>query len=373
MNETNPGMNRKTLALLAALAASGAFAEPFPAEMLVGTWKMSKTYVSESRTRGLNVASKISGRISTTLSFLGDGKCRITSIQTTADSVGHPMSFTYRYEYDAGNLELTGVVGFKDGDVKPIPPCLNASRFELRRIDNETFELKYGDVSQYDEFSRFMNIVSRSKYLADGTLEVVQERAIAKGLTNDTVIRHPTMVFRRVKDLSPEKQVKEGSPIYRIASFAHEDENDFAYRFKLELLDREGNKLKSFRRVKQEFEVALKEEIAKTFDGDFSSLFVEIPEFRLQGDLVWGTAVALRMTPLSLSYSPVTRRGKMSISLVANQFDIARQLIRKNIESLARSSNIAVREGEIPPAARFYLGREQVRDGNVLEIEFMTE
>lgn len=34
---------------------------------------------------------------------------------------------------------------------------------------------------------------------------------------------------------------------------------------------------------------------------------------------------------------------------------------------------IALTTGEIPPAAKFYLGREELKDGNVLEIEFKTE
>ena len=57
----------------------------------------------------------------------------------------------------------------------------------------------------------------------------------------------------------------------------------------------------------------------------------------------------------------------------ANQYEEARQWVRKNIETLARDKNIALTTGEIPPAAKFYLGREEFKDGNTLEIEFKTE
>jgi hypothetical protein len=40
---------------------------------------------------------------------------------------------------------------------------------------------------------------------------------------------------------------------------------------------------------------------------------------------------------------------------------------------LARDKNVALTTGTIPPAARFYLGAERIKDGNVLEIEFETE
>ena len=57
----------------------------------------------------------------------------------------------------------------------------------------------------------------------------------------------------------------------------------------------------------------------------------------------------------------------------ANQYEEARAWIRKNIETLARDKNIVLTTGEIPPAAKFYLGREELKNGNILEIEFITE
>ena len=81
----------------------------------------------------------------------------------------------------------------------------------------------------------------------------------------------------------------------------------------------------------------------------------------------------LTISVASLIYDPNTRKGKLAVRVNANQYEEARQWVRKNIETLARDKNIALTTGEIPPAAKFYLGREEFKDGNTLEIEFKTE
>ena len=88
---------------------------------------------------------------------------------------------------------------------------------------------------------------------------------------------------------------------------------------------------------------------------------------------VEGRAVVLSVSVVSLKYDPNTRKGILAAKVGANQYEDARNWIRKNIETLARDKNIALTTGEIPPAAKFYLGREELKDGNVLEIEFKTE
>ena len=81
-----------------------------------------------------------------------------------------------------------------------------------------------------------------------------------------------------------------------------------------------------------------------------------------------GRVVVLSFCVTSLAYDPNTRTGKLAVKVNANQYEEARKWIRKNIETLARDKNIALVTGEIPPAAKFYLGREELKDGNVLEI-----
>lgn len=132
--------------------------------------------------------------------------------------------------------------------------------------------------------------------------------------------------------------------------------------------------LSAFRVVQQEFRDAIKEDYAESFAGaDAATLFVEFPEYRQQGNRIEGRAVVLTVSVARLEYTPNTRSGVLAVRIGANQFEEARRWIRKNIETLARDKNIALVTGEIPPAAKFYLGRETLKDGNILEIEFKTE
>ena len=75
----------------------------------------------------------------------------------------------------------------------------------------------------------------------------------------------------------------------------------------------------------------------------------------------------------TLDYDPDTRKGRISVTFAEGHYAEARRWTRKNIETLARDKNVALRTGEIPGAAKFYLGAERVKAGNVLEIEFETE
>ena len=76
---------------------------------------------------------------------------------------------------------------------------------------------------------------------------------------------------------------------------------------------------------------------------------------------------------LSLTYDPKTRKGVMSVRIEANKYEEARAYIRKNIATLARDANVALKTDTLPPESHFYLGREEIKNGNILEIEFETE
>ena len=167
--------------------------------------------------------------------------------------------------------------------------------------------------------------------------------------------------------------VQEGAPLYNILLCKRETGNDFSYRFELELLVKNSS-LQTFRTVQQEFRRAVKEDYVESTPGVApGNLYVEFPEYELKGGKIEGRAVVLAISVTSLVYDPATRTGKLAVKVNANQYEEARKWIRKNIETLARDKNIALVTGEIPPAAKFYLGREELKDGNVLEIEFRTE
>ena len=166
---------------------------------------------------------------------------------------------------------------------------------------------------------------------------------------------------------------KEANTLYNILSCKRETGSDFAYRFELELLGKNSS-LRTFRMVQQEFRKAVKEDYVESTPGaESDNLYVEFPEYELKGGKIEGRAVVLTISVTSLTYDPNTRTGKLAVKVNANQYEEARKWVRKNIETLARDKNIALTTGEIPPAAKFYLGREELKDGNVLEIEFKTE
>ena len=162
-------------------------------------------------------------------------------------------------------------------------------------------------------------------------------------------------------------------PIYNILSCEREAGNDFAYSFTLELVGKDKS-LRTFRHVQKEFRQAIKDDYVESFSGvNKNSLYVEFPEFKLNDGKIAGRAVVLTISVASLAYDPNTRTGKLAVKVNANQYEEARKWVRKNIETLARDKNIALVTGEIPPAAKFYLGREELKDGNILEVEFRTE
>jgi hypothetical protein len=161
---------------------------------------------------------------------------------------------------------------------------------------------------------------------------------------------------------------------YKILLCERESGRDFAYRFVLQLTEDAQRSLQAFRAVQQEFRNALREDYAEAFSvAELQSLYVDFPEYRQNEGKIEGRAVVLTISVASLAYDPNTRTGKLAVKVNANQYEEARKWVRKNIETLARDKNIALVTGEIPPTAKFYLGREELKDGNILEIEFKTE
>ena len=74
-----------------------------------------------------------------------------------------------------------------------------------------------------------------------------------------------------------------------------------------------------------------------------------------------------------LNYDPDMRKGCIAVEFAKGHYAEARLWARRNIETLVRDKNVALVTGDVPSTAKFYLGAERVRDGNVLEIEFETE
>ena len=162
--------------------------------------------------------------------------------------------------------------------------------------------------------------------------------------------------------------------VYDIVYCRRNANQEFSYEFDIKLKDETSNSIGAFRSIQREFRNAIKEDYTNAFSGiDDHSLRIDFPEYEQKDGHIKGRAVVLTISVVSLSYDPDTCKGTLAVKVNANQYEEARAYIRKNIETLARDKNIALITGEIPPAAKFYLGREELKDGNVLEIEFKTE
>ena len=173
------------------------------------------------------------------------------------------------------------------------------------------------------------------------------------------------------KTLQEGSSSQSGKPPYHIDYLRRDSEREFAYEFEL-VLNGEPS-LQTFSAVQNVLANEIRSAYRQEHPGvDLYSLQIAFyPE--LVNGKIKGRAEVLTITLVSLTYDAYTRHGKMAARFNANQYEEARKWIRKNIETLARDKNIALVTGEIPPAAKFYLGREELKDGNVLEIEFKTE
>ena len=160
---------------------------------------------------------------------------------------------------------------------------------------------------------------------------------------------------------------------YSIEKFARTADDNFAYAFRIRLKDGADAGLGAMNRIKQELRQAVVSDYVSAYGGNAGEVKVDFPEFSMKDAVIEGRAEVMRISVKSLRYDAQSQKGVIAIKIGANRFEDARKWVRKNVESLAKDKNVALTTGQIPPAARFYLGAERVLEGNVLEIEFETE
>lgn len=100
---------------------------------------------------------------------------------------------------------------------------------------------------------------------------------------------------------------------------------------------------------------------------------VSIHSDRAVGAVYTAEARAFEIAETTLAYNPQTRRGVLGLRIREDNLEATRELLRANIEAIARDKNICLTTGEFPPAGRFYLLKEEVIQGNLLQIEFEVE
>ena len=160
---------------------------------------------------------------------------------------------------------------------------------------------------------------------------------------------------------------------YVIKTFSRTGDDDFAYVFALQLKDGADAGLGALNRIKQDLRQEVVSDYVSAYGGNMGDVKVDFPEFSMKDSMIEGRAEVMRIAVKSLRYDAQAQKGVIAVKIGAHRFEDARMWVRKNIESLAKDKNVALTTGQIPPAARFYLGAERVLEGNVLEIEFETE
>ena len=157
---------------------------------------------------------------------------------------------------------------------------------------------------------------------------------------------------------------------YTIESFARETGNRYAYRFELKLNDASSADLTLSRRIQADLRQSVRDDyVASAGTKDTSSLQIDFPEYAIRDGKVVGRAVVMTVELLEFVYDPTTAQGRLAVKVNPQQYETTRQWVRNNIATLAKDKNANILS-TLSGKPRFTIGREILRDDNVLEVEF---
>lgn len=161
-----------------------------------------------------------------------------------------------------------------------------------------------------------------------------------------------------------------GAKPYTIESFAREPGNKYAYRFALKLNDASSADLTLSRRIQADLRQSVRDDyVASSGTKDASTLQIEFPEYVIRDGKVEGRAVVMTVELLEFVYDPTTAHGRLAVKVNPQQYETTRQWVRNNIATLAKDKNANILSA-LSGKPRFTIGREILRDDNVLEVEF---
>lgn len=340
--------------------------EPLPRECFIGKWTMnSETYIEEYVTDYLNKMKKYHSdtELVDTYDFKNDGTYTLTFLNNGKPMIAHG-SWIY------ANGLLTIIAGEKKVHRKYRVDWFEKDKMAIRwRSDELGAEFWKGVAHGFQEFR---NQQEWASYHTDEYgCEWYETRRIGD---------NGARIIKRVKSPAYYNRVIEvndshtGKPLYSILKCERDSQDSFSYRFTLEFAGDKHGSLDNIRTIKDEFRRYMRDGyLASTPNVDARSLHVAFPEFRLEDGRIEGTAAILSLSVVSFRYDDTTRSGVIAVRTGAEKYEEAREYVRANIEAVVRDKNIALETGKLPPKATFYIGKEEMKDGNVLEIEFVTE
>jgi hypothetical protein len=157
---------------------------------------------------------------------------------------------------------------------------------------------------------------------------------------------------------------------YSIDSFAREPGDKYAYRFVLKLNDVSAADMTLSRRIQADLRQSVRDDyVASAGTKDTSSLQIDFPEYAIRDGKVVGRAVVMTVELLEFVYDPTTAHGRLAVKVNPQQYETTRQWVRNNIATLAKDKNANILS-TLSGKPRFTIGREILRDDNVLEVEF---
>lgn len=157
---------------------------------------------------------------------------------------------------------------------------------------------------------------------------------------------------------------------YAIEAFAREPGDKYAYRFVLKLNDASSADLTLSRRIQADLRQSVRDDyVASAGTKDAASLQIDFPEYVIRDGKVVGRAVVMAVELLEFVYDPTTAQGRLAVKVNPQQYETTRQWVRNNIATLAKDKNANILSS-LSGKPRFTIGREVLRDDNVLEVEF---
>ena len=159
---------------------------------------------------------------------------------------------------------------------------------------------------------------------------------------------------------------------YTIKLFERESGDLVSYHFVLALADATTADLALSRRIQADLRETVRTDYAASAAvKDAASLRIEFPQYAIREGTVEGRAVVLTVSLLEFVYDPVTAQGRLAVKVNPQQYEQTRQWVRDNIATLARDKDPSLFSA-LSGRPRFSIGREVLRDDNVLEVEFHT-
>ena len=159
---------------------------------------------------------------------------------------------------------------------------------------------------------------------------------------------------------------------FEIVAYDLEEGKDYAHRFIISTDD--ALSIPDYSAIRAALLSSIKEDYLQTHPNiNPRSIVVDFPEYSIEGGFIKGRCVILTLSVESMTYSPSTRKGRLSININASQFEDVRQWIRKNIGALVAEASKDVKAGSGIIGDCYYTGNEALKDNGILEVDFRME